>query len=61
MDRSFGILTPTESFRNYVQGTCTPQDHAHVGRTAHEAAHRPFFTCVFRALGCSVTTGRSSF
>ncbi len=26
---------------------------------AHEAAHRPFFTCVIRVLGCSVTTGRS--
>ena len=26
---------------------------------AHEAAHRPFFTCVIPVLGCSVTTKRS--
>ncbi|TWU07777.1 hypothetical protein Pla52n_03510 [Stieleria varia] len=44
---TFGILSPTGSYRNSVQGTFTPQDHAHVGRTAHEAADRA--VCQWRA------------
>ncbi len=34
MGRSSGILPLGKSFRNYVQETCIPQDHAHFVRTA---------------------------
>ncbi len=57
MNASAFVILTTEA-ANQVQGLACPKTKRNNGG-AHEAAHRPFFTCESRVLGCSVTTGRS--